>query len=145
MITDIILKTALEAEPVLCGRLAQYDFGNGLAPAIFTGDMAPKDAEAPFLLITVENGKESAGGQGFDAYDVLLSTTLWGDKGSEELLRLIAIELVGLFHHSVSGSPRRVDASGVTMWFFCAYPEPVKDVDGFPGYQFNMRVSALVT
>jgi len=145
MVTDLLLKIALEAEPVLCGKLARYNFGDGLAPAIFTGDVAPRDAGAPFLLITVENGKENSGGQGFDEYEVLLNVTLWGDKASEEALRLIAFEFFALFHHSIQGSPRRIDADGLVVWFFCSYPESVKDVDGFPGYQFNMRASALVS
>ena len=124
----------LTGTPMVAAAMARFDFGDGVqAPAIFTTDPAPEDADAPFLVIVQDGGLSGRGTRSSRRANPTGTATLWGDFTRSDRSLLALAEMVW----------RKLDrceltVSGFGLAFIAAdFPQKTRDGQGYPGYVIN--------
>lgn len=128
------IQNAIANNVEIAAGLATWDFGSGLAPAVFTTDPAPADCRNPVVVI-VETGGSEGGSRGTVIDYVDHSIKIWGDKtGSDDLIRALAYKIQMLLHRAA------LTGDGITSHRSVAsIPASMKDPDGYPGYMITVN------
>lgn len=124
----------------LATELATYDFGDAVeAPAVFTIDPIPEDAELPAIVVTELGGSSDFGTRAKRGAEVDVDVRLWGDKDrSEKALRDLAWRVFLEMHRA------HLDVDGFEeVGCFATPPRKLFDPDKFPGYLVSVRARII--
>ena len=133
----------LSADSDVTTGLATYVFTTGglPLPAIFTMENPPKNAVLPAVCIHGPIGGARWGTREKKGAEVLVDVSLWGDKSRStlalgslawriwEALERAELQILGYEEVGCMATP----------------PRALRDPDGFPGYQVEVRVRILQT
>ena len=131
------LRDKIVATPIVSGRLADYDFGDGiLRPCVFMR-RAPRDAGGRLLTIS-QLPSEPVGNRNQHGASFEFDVNIWDDKTkSDAEIRIIAMNLWEALNRgtlTISGWNFR----GMTA----RMPEEIEDGEGFPGYNISISIEA---
>lgn len=142
MVADV--RNYLAAQTEITAQLAEYDFGSGLEPALFTVEPAPEDSPSPLVVIQQPTGNEgTARDRSHKGGEIFIDVKLWGNRrDSEKALRNLADDLWLTMDRaditvSISG--------GEFVNCIATPPQRLSDPDGFPGFIIPCRITVRVT
>lgn len=129
----------LKANSGIANQLAEFDFGDGNEPAIFTFDdpqeMPPDNVSRPLIFIRMAGGVQHSD-RGSDEAQVITRISVWGDRDRQSI-RDLARDVWKL-----------VNKASLTLTGWAIYgcladpPAPLTDPDGLPGFLVNSSAFA---
>jgi len=126
---------ALLSDDATCvSNLAQWDFGDGLVPAIFVRDPAPEKCGQPLVTLREDGGANGPGVVINSEWQWSGTIMVWGNKDESDATPNVLAWAIA----------RALDRASVTVTGFetsvlaCNAPSGLTDPDGFPGYRLTV-------
>lgn len=132
------VRTVLLADTDVTDALAEYDFGDGGSPAIFTTDPIPEDSGLPAIVLTMQEGipwgTRSQRGAEADVY-----ARMYDNKTqSSERVRNLAWDV----REAIERAALTLDGYE-EVGVYADTPMISPDPEGFPGYRLRITVRIL--
>lgn len=146
-IRQLIHSDATLAQGIVAA-IAQYDFGAGPEPAIFSNERAvPDDAPTPFIRISEISGNDNFGTRAASGGEYTVDVQIIGSRDqSEKATRDLAWQLWKLIDRASLDAYLNVAPFNLQDWGCTAQmPQNTQDGFGFPGFTIRATVRVLRT